>query len=98
MDDKRIPERFRRALLRYETEDLPAFMNEIPEEITAARRGTLTHRFLSLIPLEPLREKLDSRGRVLTEPVYEPDAGAVLMAIRRIRPDYDVKQFVLKEE
>ncbi len=48
--------------------------------------------------LEPLREKLDSRGRVLTEPVYEPDAGAVLMAIRRLVPDYDVKQFILKEE
>ncbi len=67
MDDKRIPERFRRALLRYETEDLPAFMNEIPEEITAARRGTLTHRFLSLIPLEPLRENQEAISRVIRE-------------------------------
>ena len=48
--------------------------------------------------LEPLREKLDRHGRELVKPAYEPDAGAVLMAICRIRPDYDVKQFVLKEE
>ncbi len=48
--------------------------------------------------LEPLREKLDSRGRVLTEPVYEPDVGAVLTAICRAVPDYDVNQFALREE
>ncbi len=68
MEDKRIPERFRRALLRYEMEDLPAFMNDVPEEITGARRGTLTHRFLSLISLEPLRENPEALpGLIHTE-------------------------------
>ena len=48
--------------------------------------------------LEPLREKLESHGRELQEPAYEPDAGAVLTAIRFLEPDYDVKQFILREE
>ena len=48
--------------------------------------------------LKPLGDLIRSSGGVLARPVYEPDVGAVLMAIRFHQPDYDVKQFLLREE
>ncbi|MBR6570255.1 MAG: hypothetical protein IKK75_07350 [Clostridia bacterium] len=48
--------------------------------------------------LSPLRERIEARGGVLAAPVYEPDAGAVLMAIRFHQPEYDLSQFALQEE
>ena len=48
--------------------------------------------------LEPLRTILEKKGRTLRKPVYEPDVGAVLMAIRHVEPDYNVADFRLREE
>ena len=48
--------------------------------------------------LDPLREILQKNGRILKEPAYDPDVGAVLMAIRHDRPEYDVRDFSLREE
>ena len=47
--------------------------------------------------LDPLRRILEKNGRTMKEPIYEPDVGAVLMAIRRAEPDYDVRNFRLRE-
>ena len=48
--------------------------------------------------LGPLSERIAARGGALVKPAYEPDVGAVLMAIRFHQPGYDVSQFMLKEE
>ena len=53
-EGKRIPERFSRALKKYDTGRLPAFMT-VPPEKQGAWRGTVTHRFLSLADLERIR-------------------------------------------
>ena len=45
-----------------------------------------------------LREILQKNGRILKKPVYDPDVGAVLMAIRHDRPEYDIREFSLREE
>ena len=56
MEDKRIPERGLQALRRYDAGNLPAFMTGEDETLSGAARGILTHRFLSLVSLERLRE------------------------------------------
>ena len=48
--------------------------------------------------LGPLGELIREAGGTLAAPVYEPDVGAVLMAIRFHQPDYDVQSFVLQED
>ena len=53
-EDKRIPERFTRALRKYEMNRLPPFMT-VPQEKQGAWRGTVMHRFLSLVDLERIR-------------------------------------------
>ncbi len=53
-DGKRIPERFSRALKKYDMSRLPPFMT-VPPEKQGAWRGTVTHRFLSLADLERIR-------------------------------------------
>ena len=53
-EEKRIPERFSRALKKYEMSRLPPFMT-VPPEKQGAWRGTVTHRFLSLADLERIR-------------------------------------------
>ena len=53
-EEKRIPERFSRALKKYEMNRLPPFMT-VPPEKQGAWRGTVTHRFLSLADLERIR-------------------------------------------
>jgi len=53
-EDKRIPERFSTALERTSIGEYPAFMQPPPEK-RAAWRGTLVHRFLSLIDLDLAR-------------------------------------------
>ena len=53
-EDKRIPERFSRALRKYDMSRLPPFMT-VPPEKQGAWRGTVMHRFLSLADLERIR-------------------------------------------
>jgi len=53
-EDKRIPDRFSTALARTSVGEYPAFMKPPPEK-QAAWRGTLIHRFLSLIDLDAVR-------------------------------------------
>ena len=53
-DGKRIPERFTRALRKYDMSRLPPFMT-VPQEKQGAWRGTVMHRFLSLADLERIR-------------------------------------------
>jgi ATP-dependent helicase/nuclease subunit A len=53
-EEKRIPERFSRALRKYDMSRLPPFMT-VPPEKQGAWRGTVTHRFLSLVDLERVR-------------------------------------------
>lgn len=48
--------------------------------------------------LAPLRELVTQAGGQLVKPALEPDAGAVMMAIRFRQPDFDVRKFVLQEE
>ncbi|MBR6571238.1 MAG: hypothetical protein IKK75_12380 [Clostridia bacterium] len=47
--------------------------------------------------LSPLRELIESAGGVLAAPVYEPEVGAVMMAIRSRKPGFDPAQFILQE-
>ena len=48
--------------------------------------------------LKPLGEWITGAGGTLVKPVHEPDAGALMMAIRHDRPDFDARRFVLQEE
>ena len=48
--------------------------------------------------MKPLSDLIRQAGGQLVKPVYEPDVGAVLMAIRFHQPDYDLKDFHLQEE
>jgi len=47
--------------------------------------------------LSPLGGLIARRGGALVPPVYEPEVGAVLMAIRYHQPAFDLSQFVLQE-
>ncbi len=64
-ETKRMPDQISRNLARFDIPELPAFMTE-EGKLTAAARGTLHHRLLSLVKLEPIRdlilgEKAESR-------------------------------------
>ena len=83
--DKRIPERFSAALRRSEIHPYPSFMLP-PEEKRGAWRGTVIHRFLSLLDLdrlrparkdftEPLRQM---KEEMLARGVFTPEEGAVI--------------------
>lgn len=48
--------------------------------------------------LGPLKKRAQEAGAVLALPCYEPDVGALLMAIRHKNPDFDVRSFTLREE
>ena len=48
--------------------------------------------------LAPLGELIAKAGGELVKPIYEPDVGAVLMAIRFHKPNFDLSQFKLQEE
>lgn len=64
-DTKRIQEEIVSPLRMSELPSRPAFMEE--HQLTGAERGTLTHRALSLIPLEPLRQADDLSAAVQQE-------------------------------
>jgi ATP-dependent helicase/nuclease subunit A len=84
-EDKRIPERFTAALERTSIGEYPAFMSPPPEK-RAAWRGTLIHRFLSLIDLEVLRnagecmEETLARMKedMIARNIFTKDEGAVV--------------------
>lgn len=48
--------------------------------------------------LKPLGDLIRRAGGQLVQPAYEPEAGAVLMAIRFHQPGYDLNQFKLQED
>lgn len=47
--------------------------------------------------LKPLGELVSRAGGTLAKPVYEPDVGALMMAIRRGQPSFDPSRFKLQE-
>lgn len=48
-------------------------------------------------PLKPLEKLITQQGGELIKPRFEPDVGALMMAIRSAIPTFDPHQFVLKE-
>lgn len=48
--------------------------------------------------LKPLGELAQKAGARLVAPVFEPDVGALLMAIRHKNPGFDAKSFCLQEQ
>ena len=48
--------------------------------------------------LKPLGELIARSGGTLVKPAYEPDVGALMMAIRRHQPDFDPKRMILQED
>ena len=84
-EGKRIPERFSAALHRSETGPYPDFMKP-KEENRGAWRGTVMHRFLSLVPLERLRKAGSETAQELekileemkAEKVFTPEEAAVI--------------------
>ncbi len=47
--------------------------------------------------LDPLRKRIEAAGARLLEPKFEPDVGALMMAIRHKNPGFDPKAFALSE-
>ena len=84
-ENKRIPDRFSRALQRSELRKLPAFMQPPPEK-RGAWRGTLVHRFLSLTDLDRIRQAgadpvpalQRMKEEMLAANVFTPEEGAVI--------------------
>ena len=84
-EDKRIPDRFSAALERTSVGEYPAFMAPPPEK-RAAWRGTLIHRFLSLIDLEIARvagDRLEEalgrmKEELIAQNVFTKEEGAVI--------------------
>lgn len=54
-ETKRAPEQISRRVTQFDIPDLPAFMAQ-EGKLTAAMRGTLHHRILSLVKLEKIRD------------------------------------------
>ena len=53
-EEKRTPDYVERAMRRYRAESRPAFLAPV-KEVEGAARGTVTHRFLSLVDLDEIR-------------------------------------------
>ena len=66
-EEKRTPEYVRKMMNRYRTEKRPAFMRAAPEA-TGAQRGSVIHRFLSLVDLEQMKVQ-ERRGEALAAAV-----------------------------
>ena len=47
--------------------------------------------------MEPFGKLVGAGGGVLTLPANEPDAGALMMAIKEKNPDFNADKFKLKE-
>ena len=78
-EEKRTPDYIERMMKRYQTGSRPAFM-EPSREADGAARGTVIHRFLSLVDLDTLREHGGAdaaqltaiRDRLTSEQVFTP--------------------------
>ena len=96
-EDKRIPERFSRAMRKYAAGRYPAFM--MPnEEHRGAWRGTVIHRFLSLADLgrirdagEGLKDELERMKREMA------DAGVLTEEEAGVIPAEDAERFFRSE-
>ena len=86
-EEKRTPEEVRSAMRRYQEGRRPAFLDP-PPEIEGAYRGTVIHRFLSLVDLAQMREAEDREERLrvildglVADGVFTPED------VARIRPE-----------
>ena len=93
-EEKRTPDYVERAMRRYQAGSRPAFMDPA-KEADGAARGTVIHRFLSLVDLEAIRraggadaEALSAmRDRMVEDRIFTPEEGAW------IRPEAAAKFF-----
>ena len=82
-EEKRTPDYVERAMRRYRAGSRPAFM-EPAKEADGAARGTVIHRFLSLVDLEEVRrpggadeaQMAAMRDRMVEEQVFTPEEGS----------------------
>lgn len=65
-EEKRTPDYVARAMRRWQAPKLPAFMTRMPEADGAAR-GTVIHRFLSLMDLERIRHTEEKELQAVLE-------------------------------
>ena len=93
-EEKRTPDYVERAMKRYRAGSRPAFM-EPAKEADGAARGTVIHRFLSLVDLDAVRQSggtgaetlASMRDRMVNEQVFTPAEGSW------IRPEAAAKFF-----
>ncbi len=78
-EDKRTPGRISAALQKFDIGPYPAFMTP-PEEKQGAWRGTLMHRFLSLVDLDRVRKAGDAAGTDLAAQLEEMRESGVFQA------------------
>ena len=83
-EEKRTPDEVVRLMRRYQAGSRPAFL-EPPPENEGARRGTVIHRFLSLVNLEEMRgedareERLRAMlGCLTADGVFTPEDASVI--------------------
>ena len=93
-EEKRTPDYVERAMKRYQAGSRPAFL-EPAKEAGGAARGTVTHRFLSLVDLDAVRKEGGAdpealgalRDRLVREQVFTEEEGSW------IRPEAVAKFF-----
>ncbi len=82
-EEKRTPDYVERMLRKYQTGSRPLFMDPA-KEYGGAARGTVIHRFLSLVNLDTVRQEggtdpdqlISIRDRLVREQVFTPEEGA----------------------
>ena len=82
-EEKRTPDYVERMLRKYETGSRPSFMDPV-KEAGGAARGTVIHRFLSLVNLDAVRQEggtdedqlIAIRDRLVSEQVFTPEEAA----------------------
>ena len=92
-EEKRTPDYVERAMKRYQAGSRPAFM-ETGKKADGAARGTVIHRFLSLIDLDAVRKDgadaemlAGMRDRMVEKQIFTPEEGGW------IRPEAAAKFF-----
>lgn len=94
-EDKRVPEEITAPLRLSELPDRPAFMEE--KRMTGAERGTLMHRFLSLAPLDTMKDKegaalldaIAAEAHHLTERGCLPESGLNMIDLADVKSFYE---------
>ena len=82
-EEKRTPDYVERMLRKYQIGSRPSFMDPA-EDAGGAARGTVIHRFLSLVDLDAVREKggtdqgqlISIRDKLVEDQVFTPDEAA----------------------